>query len=265
MRAAAAPVEAVAPPSQPLVLAYHAITPSWRHPLAVHPHRFRQQLTTLADRGFRGVTFAEAASGDLRSPSVCVTFDDAFASAFSLGAPVLEELGWPATVFAVTDPTSGGVPMRWLEGKTGAASDAELTPMSWDQLGQLREGGWEIGSHSRTHRRLSQLAPDELEDELAGSRAEIAGRLGACTSVSYPWGEVHPRVVEAAQRAGYAAASGLDGRFRRGDPMAVPRFAVSGADGPLRYRLKTSRWFWALRATPAWVWLDTMRHRQVPQ
>jgi peptidoglycan/xylan/chitin deacetylase (PgdA/CDA1 family) len=137
--------------------------------------------------------------------------------------------------------------------------------MTWRQLEQLSETGWEIGSHSRTHRRLSQLDTDELEDELAGSREEIAGRLGACTSISYPWGEVHPRVVAAAQRAGYTAASGLDGRFRRGDPMAVPRFAVSGADGPLRFRLKTSGWFWALRSTPGWIWLDTLRHRQVPQ
>jgi peptidoglycan/xylan/chitin deacetylase (PgdA/CDA1 family) len=247
------------------VLAYHAVTPSWRHALAVHPDRFREQLAALAGRGFRGVTFAEAAGGDLHSPSVCITFDDAFGSTFTWGAPLLDELGWPATVFPVTNPTSAGKPMRWLERNTAVAFDGDLTPMSWDQLEQLGAAGWEIGSHTRTHRRLSQLGPDELDDELGGSREEIAGRLGACSSVSYPWGEVHPRVVAAARRAGYTAASGLDGRFRRGDPMAVPRFAVSGADGPVRYRLKTSRWFWALRSTPAWIWLDSVRHRQVPQ
>lgn len=256
---------AVGDASQPIVLAYHAVTPDWRHPLAIEPERFRRQLAGLADRGFHGVTFAAAAHGPGEPNAVCVTFDDAFASTLEWGVPVLEALGWPATVFAVTGPTSSGEPMRWLERNAGAASDADLRPMSWDELEGLGAMGWEIGSHSRTHRLLSQLDDEQLEDELAGSRSEIVARLGACTSVSYPWGEVHARVVAAAARAGYTAASGLAGRFRSSDPMAVPRFAIAGTDGRIRYRLKTSRWFWSFRSTPAWAWLDATRHRQVLQ
>ena len=249
---------------RPIVLAYHAVTPNWQHPLAIHPERFRRQLTTLASRGFHGVTFAVAARTQ-EPHAVCITFDDAFASSLEWAVPVLDELRWPATVFPVVKPATTGEPMRWLELAPSAASDRDLTSMSWPDLQKLSALGWEIGSHGLTHRLLSDLDDDELDEELVGSRDEIVKRIGSCTSISYPWGEVHQRVVAAARRSGYTAASGLAGRFRSSNPMAVPRFAVSGTDGPIRYRLKTSRWFWGLRSTPAWSWLDAARHRPAVQ
>lgn len=243
-----------------LVLAYHAITPSWRHPLAIHPDRLREQLHRLAERGFRGTTFTDAATGEAGGRLVAVTFDDAFRSAANWGARVLEELGWPATVFTVTDTADSGEPMRWLERRETAASDEDLLAMPWSDLRELAQRGWEIGSHSTSHRLLSELDDTELEDELSRSRAEIAAHIGPCTSISYPWGEVAGRVVAAARDAGYTAGSGLAGRFHPNDPMVMPRFAVSAADGRFRYGLKTSSFLWNLRATPVWSWLDSVRH-----
>ena len=51
---------------------------------------------------------------------------------------------------------------QWL----GGPHEAELMPMSWDELRRLAEAGWEIGSHSRTHPMLTQL-----DDQSVAQRA----------------------------------------------------------------------------------------------
>jgi len=240
-----------------VVLAYHAISEDWAHPLATSPAQFRRQLTRLASRGFRGVTLDELATGHPRGRTVALTFDDGFASALQ-AKPVLEELGWPATVFVVTDAVGSRTPMTWLGGPPDANEDA-LFPLSWESLSALAAAGWEIGSHGRTHRLLSDLSDTELAAELAESREAVATRIGSCRGISYPWGELDDRVVAAARRAGYAYGSGLAGRFARGDAMRVPRVAVDRMDGTARFGLKTSTAFSVVRTSIAWTWLDAVR------
>lgn len=243
-----------------LVLAYHAISPSWRHPLSTTPEAFRSQLGLLAARGYRGVTFSDAATSPSRDRRVAVTFDDAFRSAALHGKPILGEFGWPATVFVPTTPVTTREPMHWLGGQGG-----EVESMTWDDLEELAAHGWEVGSHSRTHRLLSELPSAEAAEELAGSREEIRVRIGSCDGISYPWGEVGPTVVEAARSAGYSTGSGLAGRFRFGDPMRVPRVAIADADGTgRRFRLKISPLFWRARATPAWALVERARPGSSP-
>ncbi|MDQ2982471.1 MAG: polysaccharide deacetylase family protein [Actinomycetota bacterium] len=243
-----------------LVLAYHAISSSWKDPLAVTPETFRKQLRSLAAAGYRGVTFSEAATSTSTRRRVAVTFDDAFASAAEHAPAVLGELGWPATVFVPTAPVEGRQPMRWLGGVDRPRDDdVHLTPMTWAEVERLTGAGWEVGSHTRTHRRLSELPDAEVNEELERSRQELEERVGPCRSISYPWGEVSPRVVAAAQRAGYSTGSGLGGRFRFGDPMTVPRVALAHEDGTLGWRLKTAPAVWLLRSTPVWSGLEGAR------
>lgn len=247
-----------------LALAYHAVAPAWRDPLCVTPETFARQLRTLAARGFRGTTLAEIARDGARGRRVAITFDDAFASAADWALPVLDDLGWPATVFVPTEPVTHRQPMRWLlEDRWRAEADPHLVPMTWLQVETLADKGWEIGSHSRTHPRLSALDESALEAELADSRRAIVDHVGRCESISYPWGEVDARVVSRARRAGYSAGSGLGGRFRARDPMAVPRVAIGSADARLRYGLKTSEAVWFVRGTPLWSAAEALR-RLVP-
>jgi peptidoglycan/xylan/chitin deacetylase (PgdA/CDA1 family) len=242
-----------------LVLAYHAITPRWKNPLALHPARFEAQVRKLDALGYRGVTFTSATIAPPAEPAVVITFDDAFNSVAEFAAAILAERGWPATVFPVTTAVDAGEPMNWLATAPEERND-DLRPLSWDQLAELRDAGWEIGSHSRTHRLLLDLSDEELTRETEESRREIVQRLGSCTSFSYPWGVLDERVVAAARRAGYLAASGLAGRFHHHNPLAVPRFAISSTDHELRFRLKTSATLSMVRSTRVWDLVDTFRH-----
>jgi len=242
----------------PLVLGYHSVRPGRPHALWLAPERFRDQLAELHELGYRGATFTDVALGRADEPAVAVTFDDSFAAVARWAEPVLDELGWPATVFAPTDAVDRGAPLAWLA--TGPPGEA-FEPLTWEELARLRAKGWEVGSHTRSHRLLSLLDQPELEDELAGSREAVLERVGSCTAISYPWGEVDGRVVETARAAGYLAGTGLRGRFRAGDPLQVPRVAVSGRDGSTRFALKTTVMGDLARRSPAWPLAEAGRER----
>jgi peptidoglycan/xylan/chitin deacetylase (PgdA/CDA1 family) len=79
--------------------------------------------------------------------------------------------------------------------------------MSWEELKQMHADGHEIGSHSQTHAILPLVSDEQLEVEVAGSRAHLKSRLGfEVDSFCYPNGDCDERVATAVQRAGYRHA-----------------------------------------------------------
>jgi peptidoglycan/xylan/chitin deacetylase (PgdA/CDA1 family) len=228
-----------------LVLCYHAFSHAWKADLSVKPALFAQQLALLAEAGYRGVTFSEAVRRQARHKEVAITFDDAFESVVAHARPVLDELGWPATIYAVTDYAREGRPVAWpgVDQWAGGPYDDELGTLDWDGLRDLRDAGWEVGSHTVTHPHLTQLGDDELERELVESRAAVEAALGEpCDSIAYPYGDVDPRVIDAAGRAGYATGAALPAHWGEVGALEWPRVGVYRPDDLRRFRLKTSRW-----------------------
>ena len=112
---------------------------------------------------------------------------------------------------------------------------------SWDELSELANAGWEVGSHTRTHPHLPELDDEELRSELSESRAECEDELGLpCDTLAYPYGDVDERVVTAARAAGYRHAAALPGRWHGPRPLEWPRVGVYHSDAPWRFRLKAS-------------------------
>ena len=86
-----------------LVLCYHGISERWpSDELAVSPATLGRQVELLLERGYRGVTFADAVRGSA-GKLMAVTFDDAFHSVLALARPILDRLGVPGTVFVPTE------------------------------------------------------------------------------------------------------------------------------------------------------------------
>jgi peptidoglycan/xylan/chitin deacetylase (PgdA/CDA1 family) len=227
-----------------LVLCYHALSPTWDAALSTTPERFERQLTLLHRRGYRGATFSDAVLGRGGGRVLAVTFDDAYRSVLELARPILDALNMPATVFAPTDFIGAEAPLSWagVDHWRGGEHAHELTPMSWSELRLRADGGWEIGSHTCSHPRLTTLEDAALVDELERSKAECEQRIGAdCTSLAYPYGDVDARVVAACARAGYRAAAALPERWLGPpSPMEWPRIGIYHIDDGLRYRGKVS-------------------------
>lgn len=107
-----------------------------------------------------------------------ITFDDAGWTQYQHGLPLLREFGMPGSLFVIID----------------VANTAELKSqawgMTWAQIKEFRDAGWEIGSHSVTHPNLTELPVTDVMQELEGSMAEIEARLGQRpVSFASPFGE----------------------------------------------------------------------------
>ena len=93
-----------------LVLCYHGISiddeHEWNPPLFVSQSHFRKRMEVLRREGCNVLTLDSAvalqADGTLPPRSVVLTFDDGSATFSSLGLPVLQEYGFPSTVYLTT-------------------------------------------------------------------------------------------------------------------------------------------------------------------
>jgi peptidoglycan/xylan/chitin deacetylase (PgdA/CDA1 family) len=250
-----------------LVLCYHALSPTWPAPLSIDPGAFERQLAGLKRRGYRGVPVVEAlAEPHAAERTVAITFDDAYRSVLELALPILDRLGMRASVYVPTDWPGRDEPMTWpgIDQWLGGEHERELRCMSWDELGGLADDGWEVGSHTCSHPHLPELEDARLAAELEESRSVCEQRMGRpCASISYPYGAVDERVVQAAGRAGYRFGVTLPRELHDARPLYWPRVGVYHVDGESdwRWRLKASPALRRLRASGAWGSLDGLRRR----
>ena len=224
-----------------LVLCYHGISETWPAPTTVRPGDFEAQLEHFLERGYRGATLTEALDLPPAEKTLVVTFDDAHLSVHELAAPAMARLGVPGTVFVPTAYPDSGRPMGW-EGYDvwlGTEHEPELACMSWDQLRELAAAGWEIGSHTKNHPRLSKIAEQPINDELTESRRECEERMQAlCASIAYPYSDYDDRAVRAAAAAGYRFAVTVPTGPRPALALQWPRVGVYNGESARRVALR---------------------------
>lgn len=236
-----------------VVLAYHSISDLSRDPVlaeyGVPSDLVAAQLDALSRRGCRFVTLdalLRALDGHeaLFAGAVLVTFDDAYADFLTSACPVLTERGIPAAVFVVTGGIGGT--NEW-DCHLGAR---ELRLLDEEELRSVVAHGFAVGSHGATHRRLVNLDPSELQEELLGS-AERLSSIGVPrpAAFSYPHGVWSPDVSAAVEEAGYAAAFTVSPGVvaTRADRYALPRIEVFASDTPRKLRLKVAVASWPER------------------
>jgi peptidoglycan/xylan/chitin deacetylase (PgdA/CDA1 family) len=246
-----------------VVLGYHAVSRAWPSSLAVTPARLEQQVKWLLARGFRGTTFYEAVVSPPARKSFAVTFDDGYRSVLLEGLPVLRRLGVPGTVFpniAYVDSERlrvGPALQHWL----GSAYEAELESMTWDEIRQLSEAGWEIGSHTVTHPYLTEIDDVALDRELRDSKGRLEREIGRpCRTIAYPSGNFDDRVARVAAVAAYEVAGALPRRLpSHPDRLAWPRISISRDDNRVTFALKVSPVVRRLRQTHLWLTVDDLR------
>jgi peptidoglycan/xylan/chitin deacetylase (PgdA/CDA1 family) len=213
----------------PPVLCYHRIGgPLELGVTRVARSAFVRQMTSLAKAGWTTLTlrqFADYCAGNSAfriPPSVfLLTFDDGYTELGEHAYPVLADLGFTATTFLVTDyvgrENTWDVRYTWRR----------LTHLDWDTIEIWRARGFEFGSHSATHRRLTWLPEAAVTEELARSRETLTARFGAEAgrALAYPFGATNPRVIALARQAGYALGfGGVHGGAE--DPLQQPRVPV---------------------------------------
>ncbi len=124
---------------------------------------------------------------------VVLTFDDAVKSHRTFVAPLLKELGFSATFF---------VTHKWMDDRTNF--------MTWEEIGEIHQMGFEIGNHSWTHSDFSQPKnAARLAGELALVDRELAqtkARVPRPTSFAYCGNTFGPEAVQRLKELGYKFA-----------------------------------------------------------
>lgn len=83
--------------------------------------------------------------------------------------------------------------------------------MTWDQVRELEKDGIEIGSHACSHKILTELAREEVIEELAKSKASIEKNVQAVVkSIAYPNGDYSDLIGDVARSEGYMYGFGTE-------------------------------------------------------
>lgn len=214
------------------VLMYHRVGEvlnDWEARYAISPDNFATHMHALARKGYRAVgidAFLDWLEGGATLPegALLVTFDDGFRGVREHALPVLESLGWPFTVFLVSD-LIGGQDV-WTRASNPSGQTYPLLDEA--EIREMQARGVSFHSHTRTHADLPTLDDAALADQLAGSRQALAGLLGhEVPYIAYPFGRLDARVEDATRAAGYHAAFSTQPGFNRQD---VNRFRIRRID-----------------------------------
>jgi peptidoglycan/xylan/chitin deacetylase (PgdA/CDA1 family) len=185
------------------ILVYHHLSqsvsegsPALRR-LTVTAEIFAQQMQYLQDNGYHVITFSALADyfdhgKELPTLPVIISFDDGWETQFEYALPGLEKYHYPATFFVVTD----------YIGRPGF--------ISWPQLQTLLTDGMRIGSHSRSHPRLTKIKDTtKLWDQIHNSKTILESQLEiSVEEFAYPYGAYNPTAAATVKQAGYRAGRG---------------------------------------------------------
>jgi peptidoglycan/xylan/chitin deacetylase (PgdA/CDA1 family) len=165
--------------------------------LTVTAEIFGQQMQYIRDNGYHVITFSDLADyfekgKELPTLPVIISFDDGWENQFEYALPSLQKYHYPATFFVVTD----------YIGRPGF--------ISWPQLQTLLTEGMTIGSHSRSHPRLTKIKDStKLWDQIFNSKTILETQLEASVEeFAYPYGLYNAKAAAAVKQAGYRAGRG---------------------------------------------------------
>ena len=217
----------------PSILTYHKIGRQFEVGISsITRERFARHLDLLEGLGrpFARASDTALADGNPRDP-IAITFDDGYESAYTEAFPEMSARGIVGTVFPVVGAIGG------CNAWDIRLSVRPFKHLSWREIRELARHGFEIGSHTLSHRGLTWLGDQRLSIEMSDSRKKLEDAIGVrVTSIAYPFGMVNRRVLDAAERAGYRCGfasypvAGLTRRNGAG-PMCVGRMSVHMMDG----------------------------------
>jgi len=218
------------------VLAYHKVTDEFEWGITrVKPESFEQQMEYLKEEGFSSIDLEELLSGEeKKDKQVVFTFDDGYESVYQNALPILKRHGFKAIIFIIAGYI--GKKNSWEAG-----FGRKFRHLSWEQILEMKESGFQFGSHSVNHPDLTRLNRKSLEYELRKSKEIIEDKLNQkVKSLSYPFGRHNQLVRTEAKNAGYKAAFTLTSEISE-NPYAIGRKGIYLFDTPLSIKIKLSR------------------------
>ena len=188
------------------ILLYHQIGYSRikDNPYYVSPEELEKQVYLLYTWGYQTITVRQLAAAILNGAElpvkpIVLTFDDGNDNTYTRAFPILQEYGFVGTAYIVYN----------YVGVTHY--------MDRQQIRELYEAGWEIGSHGLSHVDLTKRT-DRQKAEIVESKRKLQRLLGGVPvdTFAYPFGAYDALSLDYLDFAGYLAAVGLGPDMHQG-------------------------------------------------
>ena len=205
------------------ILMYHVIAnarDSAANPeLFVKPIRFRSEMADLAKHGYQAISLTQLYAawkhgGPIPKRPIVLSFDDGYRGDYTDAMPILAGRNWPGV----------------LNLEMGSLASGELTPA---MVNRMLSSGWELASHTITHRDLTEVHGRDLQHEVGGSRDLLQRRFHVPVDFfCYPAGRFDQSTVTAVRRAGYLGATTTrEGLASKSAMFKLERIRVDSSDG----------------------------------
>jgi peptidoglycan/xylan/chitin deacetylase (PgdA/CDA1 family) len=195
---------------------------SWSY---VSPEKFREMIGAAVRAEFRALSIEEALQANhVGTPRFVITFDDGSECVFKNAADCLREYGVKAIQYLVADRI--GRNNYW---DLGLDRTLERT-MDLTQVREWLSMGHEIGAHTLTHPKLSNIHLSLAREEVNSSKKKLEDLFGiAVKHFAYPYGDYNDEVVRLVQEAGLTTACTTNpGSVQAGDdPLRLNRLTVT--------------------------------------
>ncbi len=203
------------------VLSYHRFTTEkkYANKMVATQAAFEEQMSYLKNSGYTVITLSQLFAflefkDQIPQKSVVITIDDGFRSTFNIAYPILKKYGFPATFF--------------LYAGIVGSKDA----MSWKQIQELKQNGFDIQSQTWSHRDMSRLLQGEnfksyisrLDKDITMAQKIIRDKI-AITPVfmAYPYGKSNNLVIALLKKHGFQGGLTVN---RGGNPFFTDNFKV---------------------------------------
>lgn len=142
---------------------------------------FVQQMQYLADQGWSIVSTSRVIdwlTEDKTIPekSAVLHFDNGWLDTVTVALDLLRGFGFAATCFPITDGLEAATGRRSHQVRTLTEGVVEHPFMTWSDIAELVDAGWEIGAHTATHCKIAEMH-DEQGDEGVIREAETSNDL----------------------------------------------------------------------------------------
>lgn len=221
------------PASAAVMLIYHHVAEDTPRVSSVTPAEFREHLNYLRDNNFQviglDVLIDQLKTGKpIADNAVVITFDDSYENNFTTAHPILQEFGYPYTIFI----------------SPGAIDDRVGPVLSWQQVKQMSDDGVLVANHAMWHEHMARPEQGESEADwlkrMQQSILQAEQRIKEETGqnhqwLAYPYGEFSDALEALVSKLGFVGIGQQSGAIGPLTKLTrIPRYPAAGQYADLK-------------------------------